>query len=79
MTILILITVYILSIFLCRFSWRLCSSKYFSAWLDEDCTASILWFIPVVNTFCGIAVGIFACAEGFGKILPKSKWFNTDI
>lgn len=63
--------VYIISVILSRFSYRLCSSKHFGLWMDEDCRFSILWIIPVVNSF--VFILMFICI--FMEIL-NNKRFN---
>ena len=71
MTATIFFIVYIISVILSRFSYRLCSSKHFGLWMDEDCRFSILWIIPVVNSF--VFILMFICI--FMEIL-NNKRFN---
>ena len=76
----ILIVIYILSVFLCRYTYRLCSSKHYNLWCDEDCRFSLLWIIPFVNTILVFSIVLFILNEKPNKP-PRiiSKWLNTDL
>ena len=79
MAVLILISVYILSIFLCRYSFRM--QYVWGHWCKESCSMSLLWFIPYINTLVGI---IFFIAGYLAKNRAyKAKlhnWFtNQDL
>ena len=78
--IIILITIYILSIIGARYTYRLCSSKHYNLWLDEDCKFSLIWILPIFNTISIILIFgfIFIHIDRIFK-LPKSKFFNTDL
>jgi hypothetical protein len=66
--------VYIISVILSRFSYRLCSSKHFGLWMDEDCRFTILWIIPIVNSF--VFILMFICIFMDMKILNNKLRFN---
>lgn len=55
----IIITIYFLSILAMRYMYNLCSSKHYDLWIDDDCKIEFFWFIPVVNTLTAISLFIF--------------------
>lgn len=53
----ILLIIYLLSIILLKIEYRLCSSKYYNIWLDENCKKiEWFWFIPLVNTISVVLI-----------------------
>lgn len=79
MLLIILLMVYILSVISQRYEYRLCSSKHYDLWLNEDCTFSLLWIIPIVNTLVAIGLALFIITTARPNKKYKSKWFNEDL
>jgi hypothetical protein len=77
----ILLIVYILSYLLCWWTARLCSSKYYDLWLNEDCQFEIWWIFPIFNTFVGVIIFLLTLKDinKFKIKYPKCKLLNTDL
>ena len=78
----ILVIVYIASIFLVRWEYRMNSSKHLNVWLDEDCKFNVLWIIPVVNTISGLMLIFIIALDLINTWINKhssSKWLNGDL
>ena len=77
--ILIILAVYILSIFLCRYSFRM--QYVWGHWGKESCKVSGLWFTPIVNTLAGIVFLIFGyCVKKRTYKYKLPNWFtNKDL
>jgi len=56
MIIIILISIYILSIFGCRNAARLCAKH--DIWLKSACGARFFWFVPIINTLGTIILNL---------------------
>lgn len=63
----IFILVYILSIVACKYVFLLHSSRYLDLFDDEDCTANLLWFLPIFNSFMAIILFIFGLISKINK------------
>lgn len=77
--ILIILAVYIFSIFLCRYSYRM--QYVWGHWGKDDITFSLLWIIPFFNTLAAITflcMGYTAKKRTYKYKLPN--WFtNKDL
>ena len=84
MKIIILFIIYIVSFFVVRYEYRLCSSKHYGLWLNKDCRLSFTWYIPLFNTFMALFLIFVICNEKpkTNKNVKKyCKWkiFNGDL
>ena len=79
MWIIIFLATYILSAISLRWTYRLCSSKHYGLWCDEECTFSFLWILPFGNVILAIVHWIYILTSNPFIIKSKSKWLNSDL
>lgn len=82
MLLLILFIIYIVSFFLVRYGYRLCSSKHYGIWSDSLCGIDISWYIPILNSIAVVMlyVRIYTHIHNPNSSnKPKWKLFNWDL
>ena len=62
-----------------RYGYRLCSDKNYGLWLNEDCTFSILWIVPILNTIAAITLLCWIALNAINIRFKGSKFLNTDL
>lgn len=77
MTFLILILVYISSIFICRYSYRM--QYVWGHWDKEDCSLSLVWFIPVFNILVALVNLGYTVKERTYKNKLLNWFTNQDL
>lgn len=74
--------IYIVSFFLVRYEYRLCSSKHCGILPNRECQLDWTWYIPIGNTICVFALFVLLLSNiSLLKIKYKPKWkiFNWDL
>jgi len=78
-TIFMILAVYVLSIFTCRYTFRM--QYIWGHWDKESCEVTSLWFIPIVNTVASIVFLISGyCGKKRTYKYKLPNWFtNKDL